>query len=215
MSTNILSKSLFKLALQCPTKLYYATNPGYPNINESDPFLEALADGGFQVGALARAYYPEGILIDTLNPTAALEQTEKLLERDEVVIFEAALKFENMFIRVDILHQHDGMIELIEVKAKGVDLKKDVFLTKRKKLSSAWQEYFYDLAFQKHVASRALERPVSGFLMLVDKTAICPTDGLNQKFQLVKHDRQTKIQVATDLNEEDLNPPLLVKVAGG
>lgn len=214
MNTNILTKSLFKQALQCPTKLYYATNPGYLDAMESDTFMEALADGGFQVGALARAYYPQGHWIQELDPQKAIRQTEELLNQDEVVIFEAALRFENFFIRVDILHQHDGIVELIEVKAKSYSPKKDSFLTKKHTIKSEWQEYFYDLAFQKYVADRALTKPVLGSLMLVDKSAICQVDGLNQKFQLEKRQGQSRVVAVTELTKEDLDPPLLVKVGG-
>lgn len=44
-----LTKSRFKLALDCPTKLYYTRKPEYENQSESDTFLQALAQGGFQV----------------------------------------------------------------------------------------------------------------------------------------------------------------------
>ncbi len=213
MTTNILTKSLFAQALTCPTKLYYATNPGYVNTATLDPFLEALADGGFQVGALARAYYPQGIMIDQLDQGLALEQTAKLLEKDEVVIFEAALKFGTLFVRVDILHKHDGIVELIEVKAKSYNANNDTFLTNKNTVKRDWKGYFYDLAFQKYVADRALDWPVFGYLMLVDKNAVCPVDGLNQKFQLEKQQGQTRVAVGK-LNRQDLEKWLLVKVAG-
>ena len=49
-----LTKSKFKLGLECPTKLYYVGKKQYPNQKQSDPFLTQLANGGFQVEALAR-----------------------------------------------------------------------------------------------------------------------------------------------------------------
>ena len=47
--------------MECPAKLYYTGKEEYANQNIDDPFMSALAEGGFQVGALAQAYYPEGI----------------------------------------------------------------------------------------------------------------------------------------------------------
>ena len=42
------TKSVFKTALSCPAKLYYARHKdAYANSNEEDDFLEALAEGGF------------------------------------------------------------------------------------------------------------------------------------------------------------------------
>ena len=55
--TQYFTKSRFKLALDCPTKLYYASLPNvYNNLNVEDDFLQSLAEGGFQVGALAKIY---------------------------------------------------------------------------------------------------------------------------------------------------------------
>lgn len=60
-----LSKSLFTLGMDCPTKLFYAKTPGYMNRNSENDFLKTLADGGFQVGALAQCQFPQGHLIET------------------------------------------------------------------------------------------------------------------------------------------------------
>src|SRR5699024_6664692 len=55
-----LTKSRFTVAMECPTKLFYTGKKEYVNNSLEDPFLEALAEGGFQVGELATAYYPGG-----------------------------------------------------------------------------------------------------------------------------------------------------------
>ncbi len=47
------------MALDCITKLYYANNPEYADENMSDPFLESLAEGGFQVGELAKFLFSD------------------------------------------------------------------------------------------------------------------------------------------------------------
>ena len=47
-----LTKSRFKVGHECPTRLYYLDRRDeYANLDSDDPFLEALAEGGFQVGA--------------------------------------------------------------------------------------------------------------------------------------------------------------------
>lgn len=52
-----LTKSRFKLGMECPTKLFYTSKSDiYSNENLEDTFLAALAEGGFQVGELAKAY---------------------------------------------------------------------------------------------------------------------------------------------------------------
>ncbi len=61
------SKSRFSLALECPTKLFYIGEKEYANQSLEDSFLAALAEGGFQVGELAKQYFPGGHQIDTLD----------------------------------------------------------------------------------------------------------------------------------------------------
>src|SRR5258706_2602795 len=113
-----LTKSRFKLAAECPRKLHYAGKTDYRDRSIEDSFLAAMAEGGYQVGELACVMHPNGVRVDSLVHQAALEQTAEFLKRDEVVIFEAALAVETLFIRVDILRKRGTEIELIEVKAK-------------------------------------------------------------------------------------------------
>ncbi len=98
-----LTKSRFKLALECPAKLYYTGKAEYPDKKQEDDFLEALAEGGFQVGELTKLYFPDGIEISEKGYDVPLEKTLQLLQRENVVIFEAAFKYQNLFIRADII----------------------------------------------------------------------------------------------------------------
>lgn len=75
-----LTKSRFKLALECPTKLFYTCKPEFPDTKVDDPFLEALAEGGFQVGALAKLYYPDGIEVTDTGYDTPLIKTDELLK---------------------------------------------------------------------------------------------------------------------------------------
>ena len=100
-----LTKSRYKIAIDCPTKLYYTGKPEYANSKLDNPFLKALANGGFQVGALAKCYWPEGIDVTSTNHEQAYQETAELLRKTNVVIFEAALRFENLFVRVDVLEK--------------------------------------------------------------------------------------------------------------
>jgi len=100
-----LTKSLFKLALECPRKLDYASKPHeYFDASSQDAFLAKLAEGGYQVGELAKLMFPGGIDLSQLDQTEQLRLTRELLQRDCVVIFEAAIESEGLFARVDILH---------------------------------------------------------------------------------------------------------------
>jgi len=72
-----LTKSRFKLATECPTKLFYTGKSKYANQNLDDSFLLALADGGFQVGDLAKCYFLGGHDIKTLDYDEALAETNE------------------------------------------------------------------------------------------------------------------------------------------
>ena len=211
-----LTKSRFKMATECPTKLFYTGKKKYPNTMLDDPFLAALADGGHQVGELAKQHYPDGFDITTLDYDEAEKQTLELLALDEVVIFEPAIRFNNLFIRVDVLVKKGNHFELIEVKAKSYSAKKhgDFHNKKGDKLDSKWKPYIFDVAFQKHVLKSTFPKStVSSYLMLVDKSATCATDGLNQKFVLAKNEHNRKgVSVSSSLTKEDLSNKLLVKV---
>ena len=121
---KVLSKSKFKIGLECPNKLHYTHhNHLYPSTKEDDTFLQALAQGGFQVEELARMHYPGGYLVD--NPHHDYEGSAKvtadLLQREQVVIYEAAFLYDNLFIRTDVLVKRGNHIDLIEVKSKLFD----------------------------------------------------------------------------------------------
>lgn len=211
---SYLTKSKFILGLECPTKLYYHSNSSsYSNQSLNDPFLEALAKGGFQVGALARAYYPAGIIIEDTSNDQALIRTNNLLQQESCVIFEAAVQAEGYFIRVDILVKNGNKIELIEVKAKSFYPNEDQIISNKGKVGSNWQPYIADIAFQEMVIKKAFpEFSINSFLMLADKSKTTTVNGLNQKFRLVNENNRTKVVVAANLKREDLGEQILVKV---
>lgn len=47
ISMKLLTKSRYKLGLECPNKLYYTCKKEYANTKQEDPFLQALARGIF------------------------------------------------------------------------------------------------------------------------------------------------------------------------
>ena len=64
MTPRYLTKSRFKLAVECPTKLfYYGKGKEYRDTMSEDAFMAMLAEGGYQVGALAKLRYLDGIEI--------------------------------------------------------------------------------------------------------------------------------------------------------
>ncbi|HAU1321523.1 TPA: DUF2779 domain-containing protein [Legionella pneumophila] len=207
---KLLTKSKFKMALECPTKLWYYDRPDeYTNILDEDSFLKALAEGGAQVEGLARCYFPDGISIESSSTTEALNKTQELIQRDSITVFEASFQYQNYFLRADILQKRPGHIKIIEVKAKSISKKDESKMATKK-----WQPYIADIAFQKWVLEQLYpSSTISSYLMLVDKDAICPTDGLNQKF-LVQKDSNGKaiVTLTSPITEEDLSIKILREI---
>ena len=214
LKPRYLTKSSFTLACECPTKLYYINKRDeYANKRLEDPFLKELANGGMQIAALAKLYYPQGKEIKTLDAEEALKQTNSYLEQENIVIFEAAIRHDNLFIRTNILVKKDNSIELIEVKAKSYDSNKtQPFLTKKGGIKADWRRYIQDIAFQTFVFEQAFPHlTVIPYLFLADTQAQSPSDRLNQKFLLQKEDGKVKV-VTSPLTEEEISQKILVKV---
>lgn len=214
---HFLTKSRFKIGCECPRKLYYTDRPDeYQNEKTEDPFLKALADGGFQVGALAQAYYPTGREITERDPGAAAQETEAALRRaGNGVLFEAALQSDNLLVRVDVLDKHRKNVDLIEVKAKSFDPDEDSFFTKKTgQVASAWLPYLLDVAFQVYVARKAHpDWKITPWLMMAEKRAIATVDGLNQRFLIAPGpDGRSIVSQTPGTTRVDLGGEILVRV---
>lgn len=195
MNNKYFTKSAFKLAFECPTKLYYACDNSYANQDVDNEFLQALANGGFQVGELAKIYY--GITdvanIEELDYDTALHKTQELFKQENVNIAEAAFKSGNLFVRADIIEKKGHHINLIEVKAKSWSNELS-FEGKRGGIPTGIKPYVYDVAFQKYVIARALKElypnesfTIHAYLMMADKGTIAPVDGVNQMFKIINN----------------------------
>lgn len=213
-SPRYLTKSRFKTALECPTKLFYSGKQAYADARGDDEFLRALAEGGFQVGELAKLMYPEGIEVNARGHTEALADTAALLQRDQVTIFEAAVRVGHLFIRIDILKKHGSDIELIEVKAKSCDPSDPgLFAGANGKLKSAILPYVQDVAFQTHVVRTAFPAfTVAPFLMMADKTATASADRINQHFKIRRDRQRSWVEVADGISAAHIGASLLAVV---
>ena len=195
MHKKLFTKSAFKTALECPRRLYYTYDSKlYANQDLTDDFLKSLAEGGFQVGELAKVYY--GIKgdadIDVLGYDESVERTIELFKNDTINIAEAAFRTGNLFIRADIVEKKGNEITLIEVKAKSWEPDAE-FIGKRGGVESKIRPYLYDVAFQKYVVMKALKElypdqqfTVKARLMMADKSKLATVDGLNQMFRIRK-----------------------------
>lgn len=220
-----LTKSRFKLGLECPTKIFYNIHSNvYHDEKLDNDFLQALAKGGFQVGELAKSYYKglpgvHSYDIDTLDEQEAVSRTETALqEEEEVVIFEAAIRVGSKYIRVDILHKSKNTIRILEVKSKSGEGKDpNQFFGANGGVDSEWRPYLEDIVFQKlvmeqYLKKKAIELPVRAFLMVPDKKKEASIDGLHQKFILVENNGRHSCESLQGLRAEDLGDKILSEI---
>ena len=215
MKPRYLTKSRFKLAVECPTKLFYTGKKTYRDLKQEDSFLQALADGGFQVGEFAKYLFPTGILIESKdNAEAEANTLAYLAENDEVILFEPAIRFNDLFIRVDVLIKRQNSFELIEVKAKSYNSADPQIEGVRTPILSGMLPYIQDVAFQKFVLSQRFpDKAIASYLMMPDKAVDATLDGLNQLFKVKRAGQSIDVLVSPNAGKfVDQNNTLLAKV---
>ncbi len=200
MKREYLTKSDFKVAQDCSTKLYYK-KLAYPSILEEDEYLKLLADGGYIVGKMARLLYPDGIEIKINEGIEkAIEKTKELLKEENIILFEPIIKIDGLFVKIDILIKRNNNFDLIEVKSKSYDSspEKNLFVSKKSK----WKPYFEDVAYQVYVLKKAYPNAnINSYLMLPDKAKRTNIEGLASWFKLNKNGKNYDVDFMGNLEE--------------
>ncbi|MCO6432187.1 MAG: DUF2779 domain-containing protein [Deltaproteobacteria bacterium] len=189
-SSTFLTKTDYKLARQCPTKLFYFRR-GYPSSSQLSEYLELLKDGGHMIGEMARVVHREGIYVGLGEGLeAALARTAAELEKPKVTLFEAAFAVNGMLAVVDILEKNGEDLNIIEVKSKSFDSSKEYVITGKKgEIKAEWQEYIEDVAFQLMVVGECRpELRITPYLLLPDKSKKTEIDCLASYFSMEKRD---------------------------
>ena len=186
-----LSKSDFKVARTCETKLYYRKR-SYPTAQDDDPYVEFLADGGYMVEAIARLLFPDGreVIPDIdSDAQAGFAATMEALKEKNVTLFEATLLYGQLMAQVDILEKRGNNFRLVEVKAKSVETQDDLpnpFRGKKGRIVSKWIPYLEDVAYQAHILRQLFpDATVTPCLGVVDKSKRAGIGTTFDKFQLV------------------------------
>lgn len=197
-----LSKSDFKVAQTCPTKLYYKKNK-YPSQKDGNDYLALLADGGFMIGKLAQLLYPEGkeIVEGRGKQNEAIQETGRLLgENENITLFEPAILVNNKLVRIDILVKKGNHFQLIEVKSKSYnsdDLADSKLSTAKTPywLGGGFRPYLEDVAYQKQVLHEKFPiATVSAYLLMPDKSKINEHENLINWFVLNKKEDNTLVE---------------------
>ena len=180
-----LSKSDFKVAHTCPTKLWYKKH-GYPTSSDQNEFMKMLANGGFIFGKLATLLFPKGVEIEGGMEEAIRSTEEKLATNENIILFEPAISINDQLVRVDILQKIGNVIRVIEVKSKSFDsieaIQQNNYWLKS---SNKFKPYLEDIAFQtKVVKEKFPEAIVESYLMLPDKATPTKFEDLINQFTI-------------------------------
>lgn len=194
-----LTKSDFKVARTCPTKLYYRKKR-YPTLDDGNEYLASLADQGYLIEALARTLYPDGRWVGyRMDVESAAWETMAALT-DSCTLFEATFISGGKMARADILTRHGNVFELMEIKSCGFDRQQyeaqlaagrpNLFRTTRNpnEIQREWRPYLEDAAFQVAVLQELFpDARVIPYLMMPDTSRPCHIDGLHHRFVLRSH----------------------------
>ena len=220
-----LSKSDFKVARTCASKLYFR-ELGYPDAKQDDPYMQLLAEGGYMVELLAKLQHPDGVSVDySAGATAASTATMNLLvAQPTVTLFEATLFDGQRLARVDILAKSPSGFDLYEVKAasydpedanKRIEKTGSPFRSLKKPfgIASDWCEYLEDVTYQVSILKDLFPGvPVRSHLVLVDKESVATVDELPRWFRIARKDngRLNSAEFIGDASAARANPLTVV-----
>lgn len=189
-----LSKSDFQLATSCPKKLVYK-KAKYPTTNDTDEYMEMLAQGGYVIGKMATLYHENGIEIEGKTADCIL-RTEELLQKKNVILFEAAIQSGQKLVRIDILEKQGNNLHLIEVKSKSFDSSNPASV---KELGP----YIEDVAYQYYVlAEKFPGYQIKCSLFMPDKSQYTEIDGLAGWFSMVQSQKDSDRGVEEIITQE-------------
>lgn len=186
MAPILLTKTDFKIARECPTKLYYFKKK-YKSTLQSNEYLEYLKEGGHIIGAMAQVVHTDGIFIGLREGVEiAIARTIEALKSENATLFEAVFVHNGMLAAVDILEKRGSHLNIIEVKSKSFDSsEQDQIIGKKGGIKSEWLEYIEDVAFQKLVVGNSQPHfSIASYLLLPDKSKTTQIEGLASQFRL-------------------------------
>jgi predicted RecB family nuclease len=162
-STTRLSKSRFTSGLQCHKKLWWEVHEPDAVELQPDKVLQDRFDQGRQVGEVARARYPGGVLID-LPYNARAERvaaTKTALDSGAPAVFEATFIADGTYVAIDVLEKQGDAYRLTEVKSS----------------TSQKDEHVPDVAVQARVAAACGVKITAAAVLHLNKEFRHPASG--------------------------------------
>ena len=196
-----LTKSKYLSGVQCHKRIWYEKNyPGRAaNISRSQ---QRKFEQSKEVGTLARDYFPEGVLINTIDPLISIEQTEAAIARGDTCIFEASFMFNDILVKCDILQKDGNSWSIVEVKAS----------TKVK------EEHLSDLAIQKYVLTgHGLFISKTQLMLINSKACVYPDlsnlftiEDVTDQVDFLMDDVDSNVETFKTVLDGDVEPNILI-----
>jgi hypothetical protein len=165
-SSIVLTKTRLLSWLQCPRRLYLEIH--HPELAEPSDATAAVMATGNLVGEQARAFFPEGVLIDWpyRNPAGreqAIRETAKhLASAVRRPIFEATFLQNNTLVRADVMLPEKSRWHLFEVKSS----------------TDAKDYHVQDAAIQHYVLAQSGVKLGSVSVVTINREFVYPGNGI-------------------------------------
>ncbi|NGP86805.1 DUF2779 domain-containing protein [Fodinibius halophilus] len=148
--TTYFTKHLFGAGIQCATKLYYKSRD-FAESKTAIPFIRHAVFNKRLLKALARSVYPQGIFVKESSIQDAAEKTQKLLEQEDSVLFDAIFEHDQMMARLPIVAKKGDTLTVFHIQTKAFDSRRDRLITSSGNIYSKWRKYLLDFAYQLYM----------------------------------------------------------------
>jgi len=187
---SLLTKSKFLNGLQCPRLLWFADKDKLPDISLH---TQHLFNQGLEFEGYVKLLFKEGVDLGGLDFSENIEKTEELINQKKT-IFQAGIKVDDFYCKVDILEFTDDGWNICEVKAS----------------SSVKKEHYPDLAFQKFVCEKAGLK-VNGCFVYYLNNEFVKNGDIDPELLVLKEDVTENVNQETGISENAENFLKLIK----
>ncbi len=172
------TKHLFRTGLGCLTKLYYKAKD-YPESREGRPFIEHAILNKKLLKSLVHSIYPSGKFINGRNISQSAEQTKRLLNSKECIVFDAIFTHKRMMARLPVVLKSGDHLTVMHIQTKAFNARKHSLLDRNGKLHSKWRKYLFDFAYQLYILQEEYpDFSVLPLLVLPDKSSYAQSSEL-------------------------------------
>jgi len=194
MPSPALSKSLFKLGLECPLRLKHAlAKPALARKSDEDEYMQLLARGGYMFEKLVRIYHPgEDMFVPKESHAEASTRTIAKIKAGDCTLHETTFAHGDLMARCDMVRVTGNTLDLIEIKSASAEVESKLQTDPKELLKKDWQPYVVDLAYQVQVARLALkaagiEKTIRAWFYLPNKLGVASPEEVRGLFTLTEN----------------------------